>query len=112
MLMVSALDGCTAQPPATRDALVGNYLYVSEDPENRQTDHDWDRLTLQADGKYELVQGGSTKSKSDQIGAWSLSSGEAPQVLLDHAGFPVSVKRGKIRLLIDSDVGTWYEKDK
>ena len=110
MLTGCALAGCTAQPPPPRDALAGSYVYVSEDPENRATDHEWDRLTLQADGRYELVQGGSTTARSEQIGLWRLSGTEPLEVLLDHAGYPVSVKRGEIRLLIDNDVGIWYAK--
>jgi hypothetical protein len=112
MLMGCALAGCAAQPPPARDALVGSYIYVSKDPENRKTDHELDHLTLQADGKYELVQGGPTKLKSVQTGLWSYSGGAAPQVNLDHAGYPVSVARGELRLLIDNDVGIWYAKEK
>jgi hypothetical protein len=112
MLACCVLAGCTAQPPATRDALVGSYTYVSQDPENRATDHEWDHLTLQADGKYDLVQGGPTKAKSEKTGLWHFTGGDPAEVLLDHAGYPVSVKRGEVRLLVDNDVGIWYAKAK
>ena len=49
MLACCVLTGCTTQPPVTRDALIGSYVYKSEDPEGKPLDHQWDRLTLQAD---------------------------------------------------------------
>jgi hypothetical protein len=58
------------------------------------------------------VQGGPTKGKSEQTGFWHFTGGDPAQVLLDHAGYPVSVKRGEVRLLIDDDVGIWYAKAK
>jgi len=107
------LAGClTTQPPLTRDALVGNYVYKSEDPEGKSTDHEWDQLTLRADGKYNLVQGGPTKLKSEKTGVWQFYGGNASQVNLDHAGYPVRMKRGEIRLMIDDDIGIWYAKAK
>lgn len=65
MLACGALAGCHAAPPVTRDALVGSYVYQSQAPEGKPTDHEWDRLTLQEDGKYDLMQGGPTKAKSE-----------------------------------------------
>jgi hypothetical protein len=108
-----ALVGCHSRhPPITYNALVGTYVYNSRDPENRPTDHEWDRLTLSPDGKYDLVQGGPTKTKSDKTGRWHFHDGEPAEVELDHAGFPIRVERGEIRLLIDDDVGIWYLKQK
>jgi hypothetical protein len=100
--------------PVTRGALVGDYVYKSEDPERRTKDHAWDRLTLQADGKYDLVQGGPTKPRSETVGTWTLWSEGAngPTVLLDHAGYPIQIKGNEVRLLIDNDVGIWYAKTK
>lgn len=112
-LTCCALLGChTVQPPITREILVGSYVYKSEDPENRTTDHTWDHLTLQSDGSYDLVQGGPTKPKAETVGAWTLWSGGAsgPEVLLDHAGYPIQAKGNDVRLLIDNDVGIWYDK--
>lgn len=113
MLACSALLGChTVQPPITREILVGSYVYKSEDPENRSTDHTWDHLALQADGRYDLVQGGPTKPKSETVGAWRLWSGGAsgPEALLGRAGYPIQVEGNDVKLLIDTDVGIWYEK--
>jgi hypothetical protein len=115
VLACCVLAGCrTTQPPVTREALVGSYVYKSEDPEGKATDHEWDHLTLQADGKYDLVQGGPTKPKSETVGAWTLWSGGAsgPEVLLDHGGYPIRIHGNEVRLLIDDDVGIWYAKAK
>ncbi len=103
------LAGCHSAPLAgfTRESLVGNYVYRSEDPENKATDHELDHLTLQSDGKYDLVEGGSTKAKSEEVGAWHFTGAE---LLLDYAGYPVRVERGEIRLQIDDDVGIWFAK--
>ena len=112
MLMVAGcfLSGCGPTRPVTRDVLVGGYTYVSNAPENRPRDHEWDHLTLQADGKYDLVQGGPTKVKSEMTGTWTFTAGDSPQVMLDHAGYPVRVKSGEVRLMIDFDTGVWYAK--
>ena len=114
MLACGVLAGCHATPPVKRDVLVGNYVYKSEDPEGKPTDHEFDHLTLQADGKYDLVQGGPTKPKSETVGAWTVWDGgsDGPRVLLDHSGYPVQIKGGEVRLLIDNDVGIWYAKEK
>lgn len=113
VLACSALLGCHGrQPPIIRELLVGSYVYKSEDPEGSPTDHTWDHLTLRADGGYDLVQGGPTKPKSETVGVWTLWSGRAsgPEVLLDRGGYPIEVNGDDVRLLIDTDVGIWYEK--
>jgi hypothetical protein len=108
-----ALTGCrTTQPTVTRGALIGTYIYKSEDPEGRATDHNLDRLVLQSDGKYDLVQGGSTKPQAVTRGSWYFYGGDRPTVDLDHAGYPIQVKGDQIRLLIDNDVGIWYARAK
>jgi hypothetical protein len=115
MLACCTLAQCnTTQPPVTREALVGSYTYESKDPESRATDHDLDHLVLQSDGKYDLVQGGPTKPRTETVGSWTLMAGGAdgPEVLLDHSGYPIQMKRNEIRLLIDNDVGIWYAKAK
>ncbi len=106
------LGGCTGKPPASRQILVGSYVYKSQDPEGKASDHEWDRLTLQEDGKYDLVQGGPTKAKSDKTGLWTFTGGDPAQVMLDHAGYPAVVKGGEVRLMIDYDTGIWYAKTK
>ena len=109
------LTGCrTTQLAVTRETVVGAYVYKSEDPEGRATDHNLDHLVLRSDGKYDLVEGGSTKPRSETIGTWTLwnGGGNGPRVILDRAGYPVEVKGNKVRLLVDNDVGIWYEKAK
>jgi hypothetical protein len=96
----------------TRDVLIGNYIYKSEDPEGKASDHEWDKLTLQADGKYDLVQGGPTKTKSEKTGIWQFYGGDPSEIDLDHSGYPVRVKSGEVRLMIDYDTGIWYAKPK
>jgi hypothetical protein len=63
-VLMCVLAGCHAS--VKRDALVGNYVYSSDDPADTLTDHDWERLTLKADGKYDLVHGGPTRAKSNR----------------------------------------------
>ena len=112
-LACCVLAGCrTTQPTVTRENLVGNYIYISQDPEEKLTDHKLDHLVLQADGTYDLVQGGSTKVISEKKGRWNFYSGDSPQIDLDHAGYPVRVRGNEIRLLIDDDLGIWYAKTK
>jgi len=113
VLTFCALYSCrSVQPPVAREALVGSYVYKSEDPEGTATDHTWDRLVLQADGRYDLIEGGPTKPKSETVGAWTTEPSEASGqvVVLGNAGYPVRVEGSDVRLLIDDDVGIWYQK--
>jgi hypothetical protein len=96
----------------TRETLVGNYTYISQDPEEKMTDHNLDHLVLESDGKYDLVQGGSTKEVSEKKGLWNFYDGNPPEIDLDHAGYPVQIEGNEIRLLIDDDLGIWYAKTK
>lgn len=111
-LTICSLIGCASQSPASRQAVVGSYVYHSQDPATRASDHEWDRLTLQADGKFDLVQGGPTKAKSEKTGVWTFTGGDPAEVMLDHAGYPALVKGGEVRLMIDYDTGIWYVKAK
>ena len=113
MLACCVLVGChKAQPPVTRDALVGSYTYVSKDPESRATDHNLNHLILQSDGAYELAEGGITKAVSTKKGRWVLMAGNPPNIVLDDAGYPVEIKKNELRLLVDLDVGIWWLKAK
>lgn len=111
MLAFFAAVGChTAQPAVTRDALVGSYTYVSKDPESRATDHNLSHLILQSDGTYELAEGGTTKAVSTKKGGWKLMAGNPPNVVLDHAGYPIEIEKNEVRMLVDLDVGIWWLK--
>jgi hypothetical protein len=97
--------------PADKSAYVGTYRYKSMDTSvDKATDHELDQLVLQAGGRYSLVQGGSTKPKSTTEGIWRLVPGNPPNIELDHSGYPIEVKQGQIRLLINDDLGEWYSK--
>lgn len=117
ILVCVILAGCrTARPQITRGELVGSYAYKSEDPEGRATDHEWDHLSLQADGRYDLVQGGPTKPRSEETGTWRMvpwaSAPDGELLLLNNSSFPIEVKKDGVRLLIDLDVGIWWAKAK
>jgi hypothetical protein len=113
LLACCALAGChTSQRPVRREAFVGSYTYVSKDPASRTTDHNLNHLVLQSDGGYDLVEGGTTKAVSDKKGVWRIVLGNPPNVLLDHAGYPIEIKRDEVRLLVDLDVGIWWVKAK
>ena len=103
----------TRPAPADKGAYVGTYTYESMDTSvDNATEHELDRLALNADGHYVLVQGGSQKARSETRGVWSLVPGEPPNIELDHHGYPIKVKRGEIRLMINDDLGEWYVKRK
>jgi hypothetical protein len=113
ILWVCMFVACRSDQPVPSDksGYVGTYVYKSVDKSvDRATDHELDRLVLQADGHYILVQGGSTKAKSETKGVWTLVPGDPPNVELDHHGYPIQVKRGETRLLINDDLGEWYAK--
>ena len=114
MFMCAALAGCDGSVPVNRDALAGGYIYKSESPETRITDHNLDYLSLNPDGTYRFVQGGSTRPKIVTQGNWKLWSGgdQGTQLLLDQSSYPVRIEGGKIKLLIDNDVGIWLAKVK
>lgn len=97
--------------PFDRRAYVGTYLYKSVDTSvDESSDHELDRLVLEADGHYWLRQGRSTKARIDRKGIWTFVPGEYPNIVLDHAGYPIEIKQGKIRLVINYDLGEWYAK--
>jgi len=105
--------GChTSRAPVTPESLVGGYTYVSKDPEMRATDHSLDHLVLLSNGKYDLVEGGTTKVVSEKEGVWRVVPGDPPNLLLDLAGYPIEIREKEVRLLIDLDVGIWWVKAK
>jgi hypothetical protein len=133
LLACCALAGChKSQPRVTREVLAGSYTYVSKDPESLATDHNLNHLVLQSDGRYDLIEGGTTKAVSEKKGIWRIEPGRPLQVLpaparpgapsrwivpgsppnvqLDHAGYPIEIKRNELRLLVDLDVGIWWVK--
>jgi hypothetical protein len=86
---------------------------VSENSEGRASDYNLNHLVLHNDGTYDLVEGGTTKSISKKHGIWTIETGTPPDhvdVVLDHSGYPVQVRKSEIRLLIDLDTGIWWTK--
>ena len=116
MLGSCLLTGCRTNQavPIDRQVFVGTYAYKSMDTSvDTPTDHELDRLVLKPDGKYLLVQGGSTKARTQREGVWTLVDGTQQSNLeLDHAGYPVQFHGAEIRLLINDDLGEWYTKAK
>ena len=93
---------------------MGDYVYHSEDdrPLERASDHEWDHLTLRANGAYDLVQGGPTKPKSEKVGRWIFVPGgtDRSAVDLDHGEFPIQVDGNEVRLTINGEERIWYSK--
>jgi hypothetical protein len=105
-----ALAACHAPRSVKRELLVGTYAYVSKVPAVRATDHNLSHLVLQPDGTYDLVEGGTTATAEKKRGRWRIVPGDPPNVLLDHAGYPIETRQNEVRLLIDLDTGIWWVK--
>ena len=72
-------------------------------------------LILRSDETYDLVEGGTTKAVSEKKGIWRIEPGSPSGVIdvdLDHAGYPIEIKKNEVRLLVDLDVGIWWVKAK
>ncbi|HEX7958474.1 MAG TPA: hypothetical protein VF493_01060 [Terriglobales bacterium] len=78
MLACLGVVACHTTQPVTRQALVGTYTYVSKDPDTRATDHNLSHLVLQADGKYDLAEGGTTKAVEEEEGRLENSAWRSP----------------------------------
>ena len=113
LIACSVAVGCQGwKPSVERSLLVGRYEYHSEDPEERQSDHEWDHLILRADGDFTLIKGGPTKTRSELRGRWQLDQNglSGPVVLAGQRSYPVHLSRTEVRLMIDNDAGIWYTK--
>jgi hypothetical protein len=106
LLAATALSGCRETVPTDKASFAGHYIYQS----SSSSGHSWEELVLNADGTYAF---NPTKSGSGFVpgsGKWYLEQGPHPNVVIDHAGYPVHFDNGKIRLLINSDLDEWYVK--
>jgi len=125
ILCLLVFDACSSEPvPTDPMDYVGMYEYrtaypINNAPPEREkyisTNHDGDCLILKPSGEYVLMQGGTTKAMSETKGRWRLfvfqfHSIDRPEIVLDLHGYPIRVKKGIIRLLINDDLGVWYEK--
>jgi hypothetical protein len=112
-LVVWALlvGSCTSHHCSIHRAdLVGNYEVKALTWIRRPSHEVGERLTLRADGTWELRmprQGESTWVKS---GHWELTDDGMPEVQLDHAGYPIKCNRHTVKLVIDDDIDARYEK--
>jgi hypothetical protein len=109
ILAVGVGAGCTSarNVELMPDTFVGDYVYRSAD---KGSPHDPDKLSLRADGKYVLVHMPVGHQGSTEEGRWQLISKPTPNILLDHAGYPIEIKGKAVRLLINDDLGWSYEK--
>jgi hypothetical protein len=121
IVLVAAAIGsaCSAQRRLTERDVVGRFVYHSEDPGDRRSDHERDAIVLNADHTYVLTTGGSTKAVALRMGRWKFADSTptnqgGPEVVLETQGYPVrrSFPRGIVRLGIDDDTGIWFEKVK
>jgi hypothetical protein len=94
--------------PMDERSLVGDYIYQTQ----ADVQHEPERLTLRADGRYVLTRGAPGQSQSRREGAWRLILKDPPDVALDDAGYPIQMNGSEIRLLINDDLGQWYAKVK
>ena len=110
LTLLGVLSGCTsggsAQPKP--ETFVGEYVYYSAD---KGAPHDRDKLTLGADGRYTLVLMPGGHPGSTEEGTWQLWNNRGqPQVAFGNRTYPAEIKGKTVRLLIDLDLGHWYEK--
>ena len=126
ILCLLAFESCSSEPvPTDQIDYVGMYefrtaypiynAYPEHGEDYVSTNHDGDCLILKPSGEYVLMQGGTTKAMSETRGLWQLyfvkyNSRDYHSISLDSHGYPIRVKNGIIRLLIDDDLEVWYEK--
>jgi hypothetical protein len=105
-LLALAWVAC-ARPPITPATLIGEYVFVSAD---KGAPHDPDRLILRPEGQYQLVHMPHGHLGSHEDGTWRLDTLGREEILLGSTGLPIEYHGTTIRLLIDEDLGHWYEK--
>lgn len=111
LVFIAASCGSTSsvRSPLRLDTVIGEYRYHCAD---KGAPHELDRLTLHADGKYVLVHMHEAEVASTTSGTWRLVGEPTPNIQLDNAGYPVRIQGKNVRLLINDDLGQWYEKTK
>ena len=92
----------------TRETVVGEYVYYADDP---GVPHSPDRLVLRGEGSYTLVSMTDGQAVATEEGKWELwTDGGESRITFRGRGYPVSLREGHVRLMINSDRGHWYEK--
>ncbi len=89
-----------------RVMLVGTYIFsYGGQP------HSPDRLTLEANGRYVLVHMSESHPGRKEEGRWQLFHDDLGWKLGFGTGlWPIEVKGQHVRILINDDLGWWYEK--
>jgi hypothetical protein len=111
--LLTVICGCTSRRSTQLkpETFVGEYVYYSAD---RGAPHDPDRLTLRADGRYMLVHMPGGRPGRTEEGRWQLYNnppgGGDPQLAFGGRWYPIEVSGKRVRLLIDLDLGHWYDK--
>lgn len=113
LVLLGALYGCSSQRGGQLkpEAFVGEYVFQMGD--SGAPYHDPDRLTLQADGKYILVHMPGGHPGPTEAGTWRLwSNAGQMQIAFGNRTYPVEIGGKHIRLIVNDDLGYWYERTK
>jgi hypothetical protein len=110
LAVLGVIFGCTRRgnPHLKAETFVGEYIFRVGD--RGAPHHDPDRLTLKADGRYILIRMPGGHPGSTEEGTWQLFSDFEPRVAFGNRMYPVEIRGKRIRLLVDDDLGYWYEK--
>jgi hypothetical protein len=110
--LLGVLSGCTSarNPQLKPETFVGEYVFHMGD--SGAPYHDPDRLTLHADGKYILVHMPGGHPASTEEGTWQLLTNFEPRVAFGKRTYPIEIRGKHIRLIVNDDLGYWYEKTK
>lgn len=109
VVLLGVFSGCNSERKVQIEPvmLVGEYVYHAAD---KGEPHDPDILTLKADGNYTLAHMPGGRVGPIEQGAWQLFNDFQPGVAFGSRRYPVEFKGKHVRLMIDSDLGHWYEK--
>ena len=110
LILACAASGCYTKPgPELKpESLVGDYVFQMAD--SGAPHHDPDRLTLRPDGRYLLVRMPAGNPGSTEEGTWELRTNFQPRVAFGNRTYPIEIKGKHVRLIVNDDLGYWYEK--
>ena len=111
LLLFSSLAGCGERVPTDKQAYIGTYIYEQDDTLSGNSRPTWDRLILEADDQYRWEQSHPTGDMPKIGGKWRLVTGsQALEIRLNDAGYPIQMRGGKIRLIINYDTDEYWGK--
>ena len=105
--------GCRSNPKQkpTISTFVGEYVFQMGD--SGATYHDPDRLILEANGHYILIHMPHGHAGLKESGTWEMWSYKGdPELSFEFGTYPAEINGRHIRLIINDDLGYWYEKIK